>query len=66
MSGFAFIRNVGLVPTIGSSATKLYSTVTKTFGQPHVLLKAAFIFLLQLITLHLSLCRKGRRWKLVV
>lgn len=65
LSGFAFVGNMELVPTIGSSATRLQSTVTKTFGQPPVLLKTALKFLLQLITLHSSLCRKGRRWELV-
>lgn len=65
MSGFAFTRNVELVPTTGSSATSPQSIMTKTFGQPPMLLRTASKFLLQLITLHSSLCRKGGRWKLV-
>lgn len=65
MSGFAFTRNVELVPTTGSSATSLQSIVTKTFGQPPTLLRTTLKFLLQLITLHSSFCGKGGRWKLV-
>lgn len=61
MTGFVFIRSVEVVPTIGSSAARLQSTVTKTFGQPPVLLKSTLEFLILLIALYSSLYRKGER-----
>lgn len=62
MSVFAFIINVGLVPTIGSSATRLQNTVTKPLGQARVI-KNCFKIPLSIGRIHPSAEKvKGGSW----